>query len=114
MALTVPTRHFPYYLFLRSRLFLRFCRRGSIRPLGTQLASTHEDGNGSRHDQGDPGGGSGVAEFVEDGLEDGEAGVDDSEESFEACEEGEEGEDLLSVCAVVPLGAFGVSVASSG
>ena len=105
MAPTVPRRHFPYEIFLRSRLLLR-CRRGGIRPLGIQLASAHEDGNCSRHDRGDPGGGGGVAEFVEDGLEDGEAGVDDAEEGFEACEESEKGEDLLSVCAVVPLSAI--------
>ena len=65
----------------------------------------HEDGNVSRHDRGDPGGGGGFAELVDDGLEDGEAGVDDAEEGFEACEEGDKGEDLLSVCAVVPLDA---------
>lgn len=53
-----------------------------IRPLGTQLASAHEDGNGSRHDRGDPGGGGGVAESAENGLEDGKAGVDDAEEGF--------------------------------
>ena len=52
------------------------------------MALAHEDGDPSRHDGREPGGRAGVTEFVENRLENREAGIDDAEEGFQAGEEG--------------------------
>lgn len=75
------------------------------REIGTHLRGSHENGNGTRHDRGEPVWGLGGDDFCENGFEDGKAGVDDSEESFETGEEGDEGVDLLRVSADVLDGA---------
>ena len=69
------------------------------------LAHAHEDADGAGFGAfGDAGAGAGLglgcgrtAHFVEDGFEDGEAGVDDAEEGFEGGEHGDEGVGVLVV-----------------
>ena len=69
---------------------------------GEHLAHAHEDGDGARlEDFADAAAGVAVgrhaAHLVEDGFEDGEAGVDDAEEGFEVGEHGDDGVGVLRV-----------------
>ena len=71
---------------------------------GPHLADAHEDGYGARFEDLADGAaaaafGRRAAEFVEDGFQDGEAGVYDAEEDFHGGEEGDEGVDVLGVGA---------------
>ena len=83
---------------------LLIAQRGSSfsRRESEHLTHAHEDGYGPRfEDLTDAGAvadlGCGAAQFVEDGFEDGETGVDDAEEGFEGGEHGDNGVGFLRV-----------------